>query len=191
MLASPMLIGALVIGLIVSILQAITQINEATLTFIPKWLSVAVVFVIAAPWMLDVMHQFTTQLFENLAEMVRIRWASFTLFWTTDVNVFSGFGQSIRRSSPHGRYLALRQFRRRLKFCSHSFLTMMIFPTLHFTQQQFDMIGPSIIWWPWRKRPLAWWWVRWPDFSSLPFKSREKWFRRRWGFPQRRCSIQR
>jgi flagellar biosynthesis protein FliQ len=73
MLASPMLIGALVIGLIVSILQAITQINEATLTFIPKMIVVGVVFLIAAPWMLDVMHQFTTQLFDGLAEMVRIR----------------------------------------------------------------------------------------------------------------------
>ena len=73
MLASPMLIGALVIGLIVSILQAITQINEATLTFIPKMIVVAVVFVIAAPWMLDILHSFTVQLFENLPDMVRIR----------------------------------------------------------------------------------------------------------------------
>ena len=59
MLASPMLIGALVVGLIVSVLQAITQINEATLTFIPKMIVVAVVFIIAAPWMMDVMNQFT------------------------------------------------------------------------------------------------------------------------------------
>lgn len=73
MLASPMLIGALVVGLIVSILQAITQINEATLTFIPKMVVVAVVFIIAAPWMLDVMNQFTVQLFDGIAEMVRIR----------------------------------------------------------------------------------------------------------------------
>lgn len=73
MLASPMLIGALLVGLIVSVLQAITQINEATLTFIPKMIVVAVVFVIAAPWMLDVMSQFTTQLFDGLSEMVRIR----------------------------------------------------------------------------------------------------------------------
>lgn len=73
MLASPMLIGALVIGLIVSILQAITQINEATLTFIPKMVVVAVVFLIAAPWMMDIMSQFTTQMFEGLADMVRIR----------------------------------------------------------------------------------------------------------------------
>ena len=73
MLASPMLIGALVVGLIVSVLQAITQINEATLTFIPKMIVVAVVFMIAAPWMMDVMNQFTTQLFDGLAEMVRVR----------------------------------------------------------------------------------------------------------------------
>jgi len=73
MLASPMLIGALVVGLIVSILQAITQINEATLTFIPKMIVVAVVFLIAAPWMMDVMNQFTVQLFDGISEMVRIR----------------------------------------------------------------------------------------------------------------------
>lgn len=73
MLASPMLIGALVVGLIVSVLQAITQINEATLTFIPKMIVVAVVFLIAAPWMMDVMNQFTVQLFDGISEMVRIR----------------------------------------------------------------------------------------------------------------------
>jgi flagellar biosynthesis protein FliQ len=73
MLASPMLLGALAIGLVISILQAVTQINEATLTFIPKMIVVALIFVLAAPWMLDVMNQFTTQLFDGLAEMVRIR----------------------------------------------------------------------------------------------------------------------
>ena len=73
MLAGPMLISALVVGLIVSILQAITQINEATLTFIPKMIIVAIVFVLAAPWMMDVMNQFTVQLFDGLADMVRIR----------------------------------------------------------------------------------------------------------------------
>lgn len=71
LLASPMLMSALVVGLIISILQAITQINEATLTFIPKMAIVAIVFVIAAPWMLDVMSQFTIQLFTGIAEIVR------------------------------------------------------------------------------------------------------------------------
>lgn len=73
MLASPMLISALVVGLIVSVFQAVTQINEATLTFIPKMIVVGVVLVVAAPWMMDVMNQFTVHLFENIGDMVRIR----------------------------------------------------------------------------------------------------------------------
>ena len=71
LLASPMLIGALIIGLVVSIFQAITQINEATLTFIPKMAIVAIVFIIAAPWMMDVISNFTIGLFENIALYVR------------------------------------------------------------------------------------------------------------------------
>ncbi len=71
LLAGPMLLAALVIGLIVSVIQAITQINEATLTFVPKMIVVAVVFLIAAPWMMDVMGQFTINLFEGMTEMVR------------------------------------------------------------------------------------------------------------------------
>lgn len=73
LLCGPMLASALVIGLLVSVFQAVTQINEATLTFIPKMVVVGVVLVIAAPWMMDVMNNFTVQLFENLTEMVRIR----------------------------------------------------------------------------------------------------------------------
>ena len=59
LLAGPILIATLVIGLIVSVFQALTQINEATLTFIPKMLIVAVVLVIAGPWMMDVMTSYT------------------------------------------------------------------------------------------------------------------------------------
>ena len=73
LLAGPLLASALIVGLIVSVLQAITQINEATLTFIPKMVVVALVFIVAAPWMMDVMNQFTVQLFDGIAEMVRIR----------------------------------------------------------------------------------------------------------------------
>jgi flagellar biosynthetic protein FliQ len=73
MLAGPLLVSALVVGLLVSVFQAVTQINEATLTFIPKMVVVGVVLVIAAPWMLDVMNHFTVQLFENLSDMVRIK----------------------------------------------------------------------------------------------------------------------
>lgn len=73
MLSGPLLMAALVVGLLVSVFQAVTQINEATLTFIPKMIVVGLVLIIAAPWMMDVMNQFTIQLFENLPDMVRIR----------------------------------------------------------------------------------------------------------------------
>lgn len=71
MLAAPLLISTLVVGLAVSIFQALTQINEATLTFIPKMIVVALVFVLAGPWMMDVMSTYTVNLFENIATMVR------------------------------------------------------------------------------------------------------------------------
>ncbi len=71
MISAPLLGAALVTGLIVSILQAITQINEQTLTFIPKMIVIGVVLVIAGPWMLDILTHFTTNLFENMAIFVR------------------------------------------------------------------------------------------------------------------------
>ncbi|MCA1928139.1 MAG: flagellar biosynthesis protein FliQ [Calditerrivibrio sp.] len=66
LLAAPMLIFGLVAGLIVSIFQAATQIQEMTLTFIPKILAVVLAMVIFFPWMLDVMISFTIGLFTNL-----------------------------------------------------------------------------------------------------------------------------
>ncbi|MES2964151.1 MAG: flagellar biosynthesis protein FliQ [Bdellovibrionota bacterium] len=71
MLSAPLLGAALVTGLIVSVLQAITQINEATLTFIPKMIIMGVVLILAGPWMLDILSQFTVELFENMATFVR------------------------------------------------------------------------------------------------------------------------
>ncbi|OFZ14012.1 MAG: EscS/YscS/HrcS family type III secretion system export apparatus protein [Bdellovibrionales bacterium RBG_16_40_8] len=71
MIASPMLLGALVIGLIISVLQAVTQINEATLTFIPKMIVICVVVLIAGPWMLDVISHYTIDLYQNIATLVR------------------------------------------------------------------------------------------------------------------------
>ncbi len=73
MLAGPMLVSALVVGLVVSIFQAVTQINEATLTFIPKMIVVGIVMMLAAPWMMDILNNFTVNLFEGIGEMVRIR----------------------------------------------------------------------------------------------------------------------
>ena len=71
MLAGPILLATLVIGLAVSVFQALTQINEATLTFIPKMIIVALILVLAGPWMLDVMSSYTVNLFENIATFVR------------------------------------------------------------------------------------------------------------------------
>ena len=71
MLSAPLLGAALVTGLIVSVLQAVTQINEATLTFIPKMVIIGIVLLIAGPWMLDILTHFTVGLFENLATFVR------------------------------------------------------------------------------------------------------------------------
>ena len=71
MVSAPMLGAALVTGLVISVLQAVTQINEATLTFIPKMIIIGIVMILAGPWMLDVMSQFTISLFENMAMFVR------------------------------------------------------------------------------------------------------------------------
>jgi len=71
MLAAPLLLSTLVIGLVVSVFQALTQINEQTLTFIPKMLVIGVVLVLAGPWMMDFMTQYTVNLFESIAMVVR------------------------------------------------------------------------------------------------------------------------
>jgi len=70
-LAGPILIATLVIGLIVSLFQAVTQINEATLTFLPKIVVVAITFVIAFPWMLSFLVDFTSQLLINIPTYIR------------------------------------------------------------------------------------------------------------------------
>lgn len=66
MLAAPLLLAALTIGLIVSIFQAATQINEMTLSFIPKMLGIFVMLVVAGPWMITVMTNFMRQVFTSI-----------------------------------------------------------------------------------------------------------------------------
>ena len=61
MISAPLLLVALVVGLIVSIFQAATQINEQTLSFIPKLLGVLIALVVAGPWMLSVMTDYLHQ----------------------------------------------------------------------------------------------------------------------------------
>jgi len=71
MLAAPLLMGTLIVGLAVSIFQALTQINEATLTFVPKMIVIALIIILAGPWMLDVLTHYTVELFEGLSTLVR------------------------------------------------------------------------------------------------------------------------
>lgn len=71
LLSAPLLLSALVVGLVVSIIQAVTQINEATLTFIPKMLAIVVVMIIMAPWMTQMLTSYTTELFTSLPNYVR------------------------------------------------------------------------------------------------------------------------
>ncbi|WP_158907283.1 flagellar biosynthesis protein FliQ [Burkholderia sp. L27(2015)] len=66
-LAGPPLLIALIVGLLIAMFQAATQINESTLVFIPKLLAVLITLVIAGPWMLGVMLDFMRKLFTSLA----------------------------------------------------------------------------------------------------------------------------
>ncbi len=70
LLASPMLAAGLVIGLAISVFQAVTSIQEMTLTFIPKILGVLLALILAMPWMLGLMTRFTTQILGNLGAWV-------------------------------------------------------------------------------------------------------------------------
>ena len=70
LLSAPLLLSALVIGLIISIFQAATQINEQTLSFIPKLVGTFLVLILAGPWMMQLMIDFIRQLFESIPQMV-------------------------------------------------------------------------------------------------------------------------
>ena len=71
MLASPMLISALVIGLIIAILQATMSVQEQTLTFVPKLLVILLVLAFLGGWMFTSLGQYTTELFSRIPEMAR------------------------------------------------------------------------------------------------------------------------
>ncbi|MCE2947000.1 MAG: flagellar biosynthesis protein FliQ [Betaproteobacteria bacterium] len=70
MLSMPLLVAALVTGLLVSVFQAATQINEMTLSFIPKLLVMFAVAVLAGPWMLQLLVDYTRRLFESIPGLV-------------------------------------------------------------------------------------------------------------------------
>ncbi|MCP4912324.1 MAG: flagellar biosynthesis protein FliQ [Oligoflexia bacterium] len=68
--ASPMLLGALFMGILVSLFQAVTQINEQTLSFIPKILVIVGAMVIFAPWMSETLTNFTRELILNIPQVI-------------------------------------------------------------------------------------------------------------------------
>ena len=70
LLAAPILLASLVVGLIIAMFQAATQINEMTLSFVPKLMVVAAVMATAGPWMLRQIIGFTEKLFENLPYLI-------------------------------------------------------------------------------------------------------------------------
>jgi flagellar biosynthetic protein FliQ len=70
MVSAPLLLAALVTGLLVSIFQAATQINEMTLSFIPKLLAMFVMMIVAGPWMLSVILEYMQRLYAGIPWLV-------------------------------------------------------------------------------------------------------------------------
>ena len=69
-MAAPLLLAALIIGLLVGVFQAATQINEMTLSFIPKLIGMAGTLVVAGPWMLKTIVGYTRELFESIPGLI-------------------------------------------------------------------------------------------------------------------------
>ncbi|MDP1733966.1 MAG: flagellar biosynthesis protein FliQ [Sulfuritalea sp.] len=70
LISAPLFIAALVTGLIVSIFQAATQINEATLSFVPKLIAIFVTLIVAGPWMLTLMTDYMRRLYESIPAII-------------------------------------------------------------------------------------------------------------------------
>ncbi|MES2354479.1 MAG: flagellar biosynthesis protein FliQ [Pseudomonadota bacterium] len=70
LVSAPLLLTALIVGLLISIFQAATQINEATLSFIPKLVSIFIVMVVAGPWMLQVLTDYMQRLFGAIPTLI-------------------------------------------------------------------------------------------------------------------------
>jgi flagellar biosynthetic protein FliQ len=71
MMSAPMLLAALVVGLVISIIRALTQVQEATLSFVPKIVAVFAALALAGPWLISSMLSYTVDLFNHLPAMVR------------------------------------------------------------------------------------------------------------------------
>ncbi len=71
LISAPLMLAGLLTGLIVSIFQAATSINEMTLTFIPKLIVIFIVLIIAGPWMIDTMTSYMRDLFSSIPQLIR------------------------------------------------------------------------------------------------------------------------
>ena len=71
LISAPLLLAALVMGLLVSIFQAATSINEMTLTFIPKLVVMFIVLILAGPWMIETMTSYMRELFSSIPQLIR------------------------------------------------------------------------------------------------------------------------
>ena len=70
LMSGPLLLAALAVGLIISVFQAATQINEQTLSFIPKLVGIFLTLILAGPWMLQMMVDYIRRLFESIPQII-------------------------------------------------------------------------------------------------------------------------
>jgi len=70
-LSFPVLLVSMIVGLVISIFQATTQINEMTLSFVPKLIAVAVVMVLTAPWTMNILIDFTSRIFKMIPGFIQ------------------------------------------------------------------------------------------------------------------------
>lgn len=71
MISAPVLLAGLVVGVVISLLQAVTQVQEMTLVFVPKIVACLVVLVAALPWMINLLVSFTHHLFSNIPNYIK------------------------------------------------------------------------------------------------------------------------
>jgi flagellar biosynthesis protein FliQ len=71
LLSAPLLLFGLVVGVLMNVLQAVTQITETTLAVVPKMAAMLLALIIFSPWMLDLLIDFTTQLYESIPTLIR------------------------------------------------------------------------------------------------------------------------
>jgi len=71
LISAPVLFAGMAVGLVISIFQAVTQIQEMTLSFVPKIITVLLVLLALSPWMMEVLVKYTSQIFTNIPNYIR------------------------------------------------------------------------------------------------------------------------